>query len=109
MTDEKKLETETPKIEPLDGFIETRYVKCGRSNCCCAKSKGHGPYHYWMRKSGGRKFKRYIKRDELPIIVARIAERKRLTKERIEFNREANLRLKICDSKLRELRKLLEM
>lgn len=107
--EEKKFETETPKIEPLPGFIEIRYVKCGRSNCHCSTGKGHGPYHYWVYKTGGRKFKKYVKPEDLQTIVTRIEERKRQTKEAIEFNREAKLSLKILDARFRELKKLLEL
>jgi hypothetical protein len=104
--EQKKIENETPKIEPLRGFIEARYVKCGRSNCHCATSKGHGPYHYLIYKRGGRKFKRYIKRDELPVIAACIEERRQRTKKLIEFNREAKLRWKTWKARLREFRQL---
>jgi hypothetical protein len=104
--EQKKIENETPKIEPLGGFIEARYVKYGRSNCHCATSKGHGPYHYLIYKKEGRKFKRYIKRNELPVIATRIEERRRRVRKMIEFNREAKYRWKMWKAQLREFKEL---
>jgi hypothetical protein len=95
---------ETPKIQPLPGFIETRYVKCGRSNCHCAIGKGHGPYHYWVYKSGKRKFKKYIKRDELPIISASIDERRRREKETVKFKKGAKQGWQEFKTQLREFK-----
>ena len=77
----KKSEEKPPKMEPLPGFIETRYVKCGSSSCVCASGKGHGPYHYWIYKQGKRKFKKYIRKADLPVVLARIEERRRRVKE----------------------------
>ena len=101
----KKSENEPPKIEPLPGVIETRYVKCGRPNCHCITDKGHGPYHYWIHKSGNRKFKKYIKRDELPTISARIDERRRREKEIAVFKKEVKLRWQIFGLQLREFKR----
>ena len=102
MSSEKKLEQEPPKIQPLPGFIETRYIKCGRSNCHCTTGKGHGPYHYWVYKSGNRKFKKYVKRDDLPIISARIEERRRREKESVKFKKEVKQRWREFKAQLRE-------
>jgi hypothetical protein len=106
MDSEKNPERETPKTQTLPGFIETRYIKCGRSNCHCTTGKGHGPYHYWVYKSGNRKFKKYVKRDDLPIISARIDERRRQAQKATELSREARLRLQIFKGQLKEFKKL---
>jgi hypothetical protein len=103
---EKNFEIETPKIEPLPGFIETRYIKCGRSNCHCSTSKGHGPYHYWIYKNGNQRFKKYVKKEDLPVISARIEARRKRTIEIIKFNREARLRWKLWKARLGEFKEL---
>jgi Family of unknown function (DUF6788) len=104
--DEKNIENGTPKIRPAAGFIEARYVKCGRPNCHCVTSKGHGPYHYWIYKRGNQRFKKYIKKEDLPIISARIEARRKRTREFIEINRDAKLRWKNWKAQLREFKKL---
>ena len=106
MTPEKNIENGTPKMEPLAGFIEARYVKCGRANCHCTNGKGHGPYHYWIYKSGNRRFKKYIKKEDLAIISARIEERRKRTREFVETNIDAKLDWKKWKTQVRELEQL---
>ena len=31
---------------PAKGWIEWKYIKCGKDRCSCATGKGHGPYAY---------------------------------------------------------------
>ena len=31
---------------PSRGWIEWKYVKCGKKSCSCQQGKGHGPYAY---------------------------------------------------------------
>lgn len=103
MSCEKNIKRETPKIRPIPGFIETRYVKCGRLNCRCASGKGHGPYHYRVHRQGNRKFKEYIKPEDLPYVQACIDQRKQFAKEVAEFNRASKLRWKNFNARVREL------
>lgn len=105
MHSEEKFDSQTPKITPLPGFIETRYVKCGRLNCHCDTSKGHGPYHYRVYRKGKRKFKQYIKADELPFVSACIEERRRLFKQAAEINRQAKLQWQWVTVKIKEIQK----
>lgn len=102
---EKKSDCPTPKISPLPGFIETRYVKCGRLNCHCATSKGHGPYHYRVYIKGRRKFKQYIKRDELHFVSACIEERRRIFKQAAETNRQARLQWHWVTAMIKDIQK----
>jgi hypothetical protein len=35
-----------PFAEIVRGSLVTRYRRCGKPSCHCAKSRGHGPAHY---------------------------------------------------------------
>lgn len=105
MERENKIESGTPKIRPLGGFIEARYVKCGRPNCRCATGTGHGPYHYWIYKRGNRKYKKYVKKEDVPMISAGIELRRKQTKEFREISQAAKQRWRIFKVQLREFKK----
>jgi hypothetical protein len=66
----KKSERLPSKILPVNGSLETRRVKCGRSNCKCAKGELHGPYTYVRTYSGGERWRKYIKKSEKQAILA---------------------------------------
>lgn len=34
------------KGQPVRGWIEWKFVKCGKKSCSCQSGKGHGPYAY---------------------------------------------------------------
>ena len=42
------------------GAIYLLHVRCGKNNCHCASSVGHGAYHYYVRRVGRRLHKTYI-------------------------------------------------
>jgi hypothetical protein len=60
-----------PKIPPgavavADGAICAQMVRCGKSNCKCARGELHGPYFYrFMRDRNDRLRKRYVRRSEV--------------------------------------------
>jgi hypothetical protein len=51
----------------LPGHVQERRVKCGKSNCKCAKGEPHiAYYHVWHE--GGKRFQRYIKKSHLEAV-----------------------------------------
>ena len=85
-----KLEETTTKIEPLRGWLEARYKRCGRSNCKCAKGELHGPYYYRFFYRGGRQRKKYVKKGELSATFAACLAYKRDRQETRELIRQIN-------------------
>jgi hypothetical protein len=61
MRRKKKSEKLPPKILSGKGTLEVRYVKCGRSNCKCAKGELHGPYTYVRTYRSGKRRRVYVK------------------------------------------------
>lgn len=100
-----KPERKPPKISPLPGYIEERYVKCGRSNCHCNTGKGHGPYHYRVYRRRNRKFKEYIKKEDVSYFSACINERRRQAEETAKANRDTRLYWQSVRERLREIDK----
>jgi TRAP-type mannitol/chloroaromatic compound transport system substrate-binding protein len=48
----------------LNGHIQKRRVRCGKSNCKCARGFSHTTYyHVWHE--GGRRFQRYVRLSEV--------------------------------------------
>jgi hypothetical protein len=43
------------------GAICAQMVRCGRSNCKCARGELHGPYYYHFTRIAGVLNKRYVK------------------------------------------------
>ncbi len=68
----------SPKIEPLPGSLQAERKRCGRDNCHCATGLGHGPYRrrYW--RENGRRYRQYVKPDDVEAVEAALAEWRRL-------------------------------
>lgn len=81
---ETKSEILLPKIEPLPGTVCAQMVRCGRSNCKCAKGQLHGPYHYRFFYMGGRLHKTYVKKGDLQAVWSAVSAYKQ---QRIEQRR----------------------
>jgi hypothetical protein len=105
----KKLEEEVPKIAPLPGYLRAQYIKCGRSNCHCNNSNGHGPYYYRVVTVGRRKQKKYVKKSDLAVVKAGINERHRRLAQVRSMNQEANLNWRLSKTQLRQLDQLLRL
>ena len=45
---QKELQTidKVLKGQPTKGWIEWKFVRCGKKSCSCQQGKGHGPYAY---------------------------------------------------------------
>ncbi len=89
-----KLEKVLPKtaIEITNGGVYEQSVRCGKSNCRCAKGRLHRGFYYYFTRVNGRLRKTYIPKkfvEELTTLVA--AARATRTNDRsvLEKNREA--------------------
>ena len=87
---EIKLEETTTKIEPLRGGLEARFIRCGRSNCKCAKGELHGPYYLRRWQRGGKRRSKYVKKGEVSATFAACLAYKRDRQETRELIRQIN-------------------
>lgn len=74
----KKSADMLPKILSLaagEGSLQTQRVRCGKANCRCARGDLHEGYHYFFSRVGGRQFKVYVRRKDVPAVRAAIRER----------------------------------
>ena len=64
----------------LNGFVQKRRVRCGKSNCKCAKGKSHiAFYRVWYDE--GQRFQQYIRRSELESVRAACESHRELQKQ----------------------------
>lgn len=71
----------------MTGTVHAQYVRCGKSNCKCAKGDLHGAYFYHFVRVGGKLKKRYLKLSEVETIQKACRARQKEEKERIEFSK----------------------
>ena len=109
MRREKKSESFTPKIEPLQGGILTQYKQCGRSNCRCTTGSLHGPYYYRVWMVRGIRLKKYVKKSELLAVQAGINERRRRLAEVRQINQQAKENWRSLKAQMRQLDQLLRL
>lgn len=67
-----------PKILSLaagEGSLQAQRVRCGKANCRCARGELHEGYHYFFSRVGGRQFKVYVRRKDVPAVQAAIRAR----------------------------------
>lgn len=105
----KKVERKVPKIAPLPGYIRTQFIRCGRANCRCRNTNGHGPYYYRVLTVRGKKRKQYVKKAELPAVQAGISERHRQMAEVRQVNQEAQENWRTLKAQIRHLDQLLRL
>jgi hypothetical protein len=86
----KKSAEMLPKILRLagsNGSLQAQRVRCGKANCRCARGELHEGYHYFFARIGGRQFKVYVRRADVPAVRAVIQARAvRRTQWRSELN-----------------------
>jgi hypothetical protein len=87
---ETKNQKPTTKIEPLQGSLEARYVRCGRSNCKCAKGELHGPYYLRRWQRYGKRRSKYVKKHEISATFEACLAFKRDRQETREIIRSIN-------------------
>ena len=85
-----KLEETTTKIDPLRGWLEARYKRCGKANCKCAKGELHGPYYLRRWERRGKRLSKYVKKGELSATLAACLAYKRDRQETRELIRQIN-------------------
>jgi hypothetical protein len=68
---------------PKTAWVCEQWVRCGRSNCRCARGKLHAPYAYLFWREGGRLRKRYVPASTAPALRAAL----RAMKERRDWLR----------------------
>jgi hypothetical protein len=105
----KKVRKKVPKIDPLSGYLRAQYVRCGRSNCHCHNSNGHGPYYYRVITVDGQKRKTYVRKGEISAVRAGINERRRRLAEVRQVNQEAKQNWRTFKDQLRQLDQLLKI
>ena len=62
-----------PKVTPpllLPGSLHARWGRCGTTGCRCAKGELHGPYYRRFWREGGRTRSAYIRRADVPGVLA---------------------------------------
>jgi len=65
----EKMESENSAIKILPGFIASVRVRCGKSNCHCVRGQRHVA-HYHVTYFGGVRSRKYVRRDQLPEVLA---------------------------------------
>jgi hypothetical protein len=105
----KKVKQKVPKIAPLLGYLRAQFIKCGRSNCHCRNTTGHGPYYYRVITFRGKKRKQYVKKGELSAVQAGIDERRKQLAEVRQINHEAKEHWQTLKSQLRQLDQLMRL
>jgi hypothetical protein len=57
-----------PFEEMVRGSLVTRFRRCGKRNCHCAETKGHGPAHYLaVTLKGGKTEQILLSEEMLPV------------------------------------------
>lgn len=69
MQDRQTLASELPPFEEMvRGSLVTRYRRCGKSNCHCVNTEGHGPAHYLaVTLKGGKREQILLSEEMLPV------------------------------------------
>jgi hypothetical protein len=87
---ENNFRTMSPKIVPIAGTLEYKRVKCGRQNCHCARGELHHGYAYLRVQVNGQRYRRYVKKADLPNVLKGIElhrqQQKQQQIQRQEFN-----------------------
>jgi hypothetical protein len=72
-----RTERARPSPKHDEGAVCVRWVRCGRSWCHCMQGgPKHGPYfaRYWWRD--GRRYKRYVRRQDAELLAAACLDRR---------------------------------
>ena len=91
----KKSADSLPKILDMacyNGSLQEQWVRCGKANCKCSRGQLHGPYFYLFVSMSDGLLKSYVRRADVPLIRAAIAERRhRHSSFRSELRQAHNL------------------
>jgi len=69
MLDRQKFAAGLPPFEEMvRGSLVTRYRRCGKPNCHCVETEGHGPAHYLaVTLKGGKTEQILLSEEMLPV------------------------------------------
>ncbi len=69
LNDRQVLASGLPRFEEIvRGSLVTRYRRCGKSNCHCVETEGHGPAHYLaVTLKGGKTEQILLSEEMLPV------------------------------------------
>jgi hypothetical protein len=79
-------------------------VRCGRSNCRCAKGPGHGPYWFLLWREGSVQRRHYVRREDVNVVSAVIVRRQRRDREVRHMLNESRVWLTGVHAMIRGLR-----
>jgi hypothetical protein len=63
---------------PKIGSLQAEWRRCGKPRCRCARGTLHGPYWYLRWREDGRQRRQYVPCEQVNVIRAAIAQRRRL-------------------------------
>jgi hypothetical protein len=69
----RRISPKTPPLEPLPGTLVPTYKRCGAAGCKCRQGALHGPYYRWQWRQGGRTWRQYVRRADVPRMRAALA------------------------------------
>lgn len=78
-SERKKYADSLPKILKyvvLGGTLQRQRVRCGKTNCKCARGESHQAFYLFYRRRG-LQLKFYVRRDDVPEVRAFVEARKR--------------------------------
>lgn len=102
-----KTKSKNPLPKTLPGAVCAQMIRCGKSNCKCARGELHGPYFYHFVRVNGALVKRYVKAKDASALRAACVARRKEQKQRSETTKNSQRQLSALISKLRESEKLL--
>ncbi len=100
-TQQSKLTLERQKLaaglppfeEMVRGSLVTRYRRCGKPNCHCVETEGHGPARYLAVTLKGGKTEQILLSDEMVPVARQYLENYKRWWEALERVSEVNRRL----------------
>lgn len=97
-------ETKNPKeaIKILPGYVACVRVRCGKSNCRCARGQRHVAY-YHVTKQGGERERRYIRRAEVEQVRAACQAHRELQAELLAGRRQYSQLIRLAKAMFREM------
>src|SRR5437763_4927106 len=96
-----KSENLLPKMLP--GAVCRQMIRCGKSNCKCARGQLHGAYYYHFVRVGGRLRKRYLNPHDVDAVKAACQARREDERARRIETHQAQQSFRELVTRLREL------
>ena len=94
MQDRQALASGLPPFEEMvRGSLVTRYRRCGKRNCHCAETQGHGPAHYLAVTLKGGKTEQILLSEEMLPVAKRYLENYKRWWDALEKVSDVNRRL----------------